>query len=366
MASRSDPRIDCERLLTELTGRAYALLVCSGTVALELALEACLVAPGKEVIVPSLTWQADLTAVQQLAARPILVDVEPTTLTLDPRAAVSALTPDTMAVILVHLYSSFCAPTAEPWPISAIEDASHLLGSTTLDGPVGSFGAISVASFQSSKVFAAGEGGVVLADDPVVAARVSSLRDCGRVAHGLPKSEAWQGLNRRISKAQAAILLRKLRSARRRSLEVSATIATLMDELENLGPTRVVVHERASPLNGATLLPYYLALRPPTDWTNAEIAASQHALDSHLAMQMMPPYPALPDDETLNASSRPFFRGLRDHGLSTAPVIHSREAAQRYGGRLLMIHHSRLTSAWRSRLGEGVRAVLSRPRTAGD
>lgn len=199
-------------------GSKHVLCVTNGTHALQLALEALDVGAGDEVIVPGMTWQATAAAVLDVNAVPILTDIEPETLTLDPRAVRAALTPRTKALIPVHLFScvahmdEILAIAAER-KLAVIEDCSHQHGAEWRGKKVGSLGAIGAFSLQMSKVFTAGEGGLLTTNDDRLACRLDSLRNCGRrssQADPLAADLALQSGNFRMTEMQAALLLAQL------------------------------------------------------------------------------------------------------------------------------------------------------------
>lgn len=194
--------------------------VASGTDALVLALRACDVGEGAEVIVPSHTAVATAAAVELAGARPIFADIRPDTFTLDPDSVAAAFSPRTRAVIPVHLYGQ-PAPDIDALGALAhehgarlIEDCAQahgarLLNPQGMDRPVGTIGDIACFSFYPTKnLGAAGDGGMVVSRDPALAERVRLLRQYGwstRYVSDVP------GLNSRLDELQAAMLRVKLR-----------------------------------------------------------------------------------------------------------------------------------------------------------
>jgi L-glutamine:2-deoxy-scyllo-inosose/3-amino-2,3-dideoxy-scyllo-inosose aminotransferase len=201
-----------ERAFADLQTARHGLCVVNGTVAVQLALEALDIGVGDEVIVPGLTWQATAGAVLDVNAEPVLVDIEPDTYCLDPDAVEAAITPRTKAIIAVHLYGSCAdldrlAVIAERHGLSLIEDCAHSHGSTWRDRGVGSFGAVGCFSFQSSKSLTAGEGGFCSTNSDAIAARIASLRSCGRKPANAGTSwRPTQSGNYRLGEWEAAVL----------------------------------------------------------------------------------------------------------------------------------------------------------------
>ena len=191
----------------------HGVCVTSGTIALQLALEALDVGFGDEVLLPVNTWQATAVAVLDVNAIPILVDIEPDTYMIDLDKAAAALTPQTRAIIPVHLYNSIAdmdrlVEFARQNNLAVIEDCAHAHGTEWRGQGVGTVGDLGCFSFQGSKSLNAGEGGFVLTNSDELHERLYSLRNCGRMRPGADV-ETWQpvqGGNYRITEWQAAVL----------------------------------------------------------------------------------------------------------------------------------------------------------------
>ena len=201
------------RRFAEFNGAKYGLCVTNGTVSLEIALRALRIGPGDEVIVPALTWLATAGAVVQVGAKPIFADVRQEDWCLDPSAVRQAITPQTKAIIPVHLYNQMAemdelGRIAKEHSISIIEDCAHAHGSQWEGRGAGTLGRMGSYSFQQSKSMTAGEGGILLTDDPELAASIHSLKHCGR--KWKPESEFGFGGNYRMTEFQAAILTAQL------------------------------------------------------------------------------------------------------------------------------------------------------------
>ncbi len=215
------------RAFAEFIGTTYALSVANGTVSLQLALEACGIGYGDEVIVPGLTWQATAAAALDINAVPILVDVAEDTWCLDPAQVKSAITPRTKAIVPVHLYGSFAdmdaiMAIAEKHDLWVIEDSAHKHGGQWKDKKAGSIGHIGSFSFQLSKLMTAGEGGALTTNDPGLWEKLDALRNCGRRPEDSADVDKGTGLygdegnfiqsgNYRITDFQAAVLIEQLK-----------------------------------------------------------------------------------------------------------------------------------------------------------
>ncbi len=196
------------------SGASMGIGVNTGTSALHLALLAADVGPGDEVITVPFTFVATVSAICYAGARPVFVDVDPSTLTMDPDGIEAAITPRTKAIIPVHLYGQ----TADMDPILAvarkrslvvIEDACQAHGAEYKGRRAGSMGEMGCFSFYPGKNLGAyGEGGMVVTGDTGYARTIRMLRDWGaekKYEHVL------KGYNFRLEGIQGAVLRVKLR-----------------------------------------------------------------------------------------------------------------------------------------------------------
>ncbi len=205
---------DFERSFAEYCGTKYALTVSNGTTGLHLALLAVGIGPGDEVIIPDLTFIATANAVAYTGARPVMVDIDPETLCLDPGAVERAITPRTRAIIPVHLYGHPAAMDAINMIASkndlvVIEDAAEAHGAEYKGRRVGSLGRCGVFSFYGNKIITTGEGGMITTDDEVLCQTAKRLRD-----HAMhPNRRYWHGeigYNYRMTNLQAALGMAQL------------------------------------------------------------------------------------------------------------------------------------------------------------
>ena len=198
-----------ERGLAARCGRAHAVVVSSGTAALELVLRAIGVAGG-EVIVPDLTWPSPAHAALLAGASVVLTDVDPGEWNAGARDLAAARTPRTRAVIAIDQFGvparhGEIASGLEGVPV--IEDAACAIGSTFGARPCGSFGLASCLSFHPRKVITTGEGGACLTDDAGLAGELRALRNHGQVAAGVFGAA---GPNLRLTEMQAAMGIAQL------------------------------------------------------------------------------------------------------------------------------------------------------------
>lgn len=203
-----------EEAFAAYCGARYAVAVDSGTSALELVLRAFGIGAGDEVVTAANTFIATALAISYTGARPVLVDVDPRTATIDVAAIERAITPRTRAIIPVHLYGH----PADMDPIMAlarrhglvvIEDACQAHGAGYRGRRVGALGHAAAFSFYPAKnLGACGDGGAVVTNDEQVAATLRLLRNYGQREK---YHHVQQGFNRRLDTLQAAILRVKLR-----------------------------------------------------------------------------------------------------------------------------------------------------------
>jgi dTDP-4-amino-4,6-dideoxygalactose transaminase len=222
-----------EREFATYIGVHFGIGVGSGTEALHLALRACGIGPGDEVITVSHTAVATVSAIELCGARPVLVDIDPRSLTLDPNQLETAITPATRAIMPVHLYgqSADLEPIlsiARQHDVRVIEDCAQAHGAMYRGRHTGAWGDIACFSFYPTKNLGAiGDGGFVATEDAQLAENARLLREYGWRERYVSDIAGW---NTRLDELQAAILRIKLRTldadnTRRRHL------AALYDEL---------------------------------------------------------------------------------------------------------------------------------------
>jgi dTDP-4-amino-4,6-dideoxygalactose transaminase len=208
-----------EAAFADFVGVAHAIGVASGTDAIEIALRACGIGSGDLVFSVSHTAVATIAAIERAGATPVLVDVEPGTYTMAPRellrALQSPLAGRPAAVLPVHIYGqpaelSALTEIARIHGLRLIEDCAQSHGALYRGRAVGSFGDIACFSFYPTKNLGAlGDGGMVVTNDPALAAALREIREYGWRERYV---SARAGINSRLDPIQAAILGVKLRS----------------------------------------------------------------------------------------------------------------------------------------------------------
>lgn len=316
-------------------GRGYGVPCASGTAALTIALQSLDVAFGDEVIVPALTWVACASAVANLGAVPVVVDVDPDSWCASLEAVRSAITPRTRAVLGVHMYASridakalerLCAEHGLP----LIEDASQAHGAWLGNSRVGAFGAVSVFSFQQSKLLTSGEGGIAVTDDPALFRRMQQLRADSRV-YAEMDGDKWRftelavggdvmGRNLCMTEFQAVLLLEGLGRLDAENEHRLAMANLLGARLADLGWVSLV-RDRLTPQDGATF--YKCPLRfsdPRLVALGPEILA--RALTAELDLLVEPLDRPLP--------RAPLYRIDRSAVVARVPELAQRAAPNRF------------------------------------
>jgi len=200
--------------VAQLCGVAHGVGVASGTDALILALRACDVQAGDEVILPTFTFVATGSAVNATGAKPVFVDIRPDTYNLDPSDLARRITEKTKAIVAVHLYG-LCADMdpllefARAQGLRVIEDNAQSIGARYKGRPSGSLGDVACLSFYPTKNLGAyGDAGMIVTNSSEMTARLRSLRNHGQTAKYVSSEAGW---NSRLDEIQAAILRVKLR-----------------------------------------------------------------------------------------------------------------------------------------------------------
>jgi len=203
-----------EREFAAYIGVAYGVGVGNGTEAIHLALVACGVGSGDEVITVSHTAVATVSAILSAGATPIMIDIEPDFYTMDPGKIQAAITSRTKAIIVVHLYGQPAdldpiLEIAEKHGLRVLEDCAQAHGAVYRDKRVGSYGDISCFSFYPTKNLGAlGDGGMVVTDSRQLADKAVLLRQYGWSERYVSHTEGW---NTRLDELQAAVLRVKLK-----------------------------------------------------------------------------------------------------------------------------------------------------------
>ena len=278
-------------------GRRFAISLPSCTAGLHLSLLALGVGEGDEVIVPDVTWIASAAPISYVGATPVFVDIDAETWCISPDAVAAAITDRTRAVIPVDLYGSMPDMTAltavvDAHGIPVIEDAAEAIGSRFGGAVAGSFGATSVFSFHGSKTVTTGEGGMVVTDRDDLHARMSVLRDHGRLPGDTTFFNAEVAHKYKMSSLQAAFGLAQIERVEDLIACKRQQFAWYVERLDDLRPA---VQLNPRPV-GADVVPWMV-----TAVFSPESGLTKEAVGAALGRQ--------------GIDTRPFF-----HPLSSLPA----------------------------------------------
>ena len=218
-----------ERFEAQLASRhqvSQAMATTSCTAALHLAILALGLRPGDEVIVPAFTWITSASCAEYVGAKPVFVDCDPNTYNIDPNKIKAAITPNTRAIVAVHLFGlaadiDAIKAVVGDQKIAIIEDAACAIGTLYKGVPVGGLGDLGCFSFHPRKVITTGEGGLVTTSNEILAERVKIFRNHGSMhkpeLRDGEKPGPWTmaefgeaGFNLRLSDIQSAVGLAQL------------------------------------------------------------------------------------------------------------------------------------------------------------
>ena len=198
-------------------GAKYSTWMANGTVTLECALLALGVGPGDEVIVPGVSWIATAEAPVYVGATPVIVDIDPDTMCIDPARIEEAITPRTRAIIPVHLFAAMSdmdkiMEIAGKHNLFVVEDCAHAHGSKQHGKGAGAIGDIGSFSFQLSKLMTGGEGGCCTTNDPELNDRIFRASHIGnsRMHPEIPLQKGYICHQYRFTEFQAAVIYDQL------------------------------------------------------------------------------------------------------------------------------------------------------------
>ena len=241
------------RKFSEMQGGGYAVPMANGTVTMEVACRAADIGWGDEVIVPAYTFQATAAAPMAAGAIPVIVDVDPNTYCIDPKAIEASITSKTKGIIPVHLGHQLAdmeaiIALAEKYSLIVIEDCAHAHGAKWNGRGAGTIGHFGSFSLQSSKTLTTGEGGILLCRTPELAAKAASIVDCGRphALGGGPEDESMDfqvGGNYRLGEIAAALALVGIERFPVQAKQREEMAAYMDESLSEVRGVRVLKHD---------------------------------------------------------------------------------------------------------------------------
>jgi perosamine synthetase len=307
---------ELQQRLAEFHQVELAYTCCSGTFAVELALRAAGVRPGDEVLLAGYDFPGNFRSIEAIGARPVLVDIEPTSWCLDPEQMQRALEQhDPRAVVVSHLHGTLAdmraiCHLAEQRGVAVIEDACQATGATVQGRAAGSWGDVGVLSFGGSKLLTSGRGGAILTSRPEIVQRAKI--HCEQGNHAFPLSEL-----------QAAVLLPQLGQLPQRNQFRRQAVRRLLDELSQ----HEVPGWFASADTRGDASYYKLGWLLPPEYT----ADSRERLLDRLRAGLASPA----DTGLVGEGFRGFVRRSSRRCIRVGDLGHSRAAA----ARTLLIHH---------------------------
>ena len=231
-----------ESLIAEYTGARFCSVVSNGTVSLSIALVACGISIGDEVIVPDFTMVATPNAVELIGAKAIFVDIDRSNLCMDFDKMCEAVTERTKAIILVSIngrfpkdigkFVSFCKDKN----IFLIEDAAQSLGSFCRDKHMGTYGDIGSFSFSAPKIITTGQGGALITNNAQLFEKIKRIRDFGRDTGGIDHY-LEKGWNFKFTDIQAVIgieQMKKLSARVKRKKEIGKLYYEMLDNISEI------------------------------------------------------------------------------------------------------------------------------------
>ncbi len=283
---------------------AHCIPTANGTSALMCAMQALGIGEGDEVIVPGLTWVSCANSVLAINAVPVIVDVDPFSLCLDPEAVRAAIGPRTRAVMAVHLYNAIAdldrlLAVCQEAGIHLIEDCAQAHGARWRGKRVGTLGTVGTFSMQNGKVLTSGEGGACICQDARLAERLYLLRTDGRRLLKQPAAPGRMSLeevgqvfaqNFCLSEIQAAVLLSRLEdldaeNARRE--ENAQRLRHLLGEVGGLG------FQRTAPGTDAATLYHFPVRLEGGVFERLDVERVAEALSAELGCWVHPTYAPL-------------------------------------------------------------------------
>jgi dTDP-4-amino-4,6-dideoxygalactose transaminase len=287
-------------------GARHGLPMTNGTHTLEAAFAALGVGAGDEVLVPAITFVASATAIMSVGAEPVIVDVDAGTLCIDAAAAEAAITPRTKALVAVHCggcvadldaLSELCARRS----LHLVEDCAHAHGSSWRGRGVGSWGDFGSFSMQGGKLMTAGEGGVLLTNQPELENAAWEFHNCGRERGKWFYHHRTAGSNMRMTEWQGAVLQAQLARFPEQHRIRNANAVVLNEALAEIPGIRPQPRDERMDANGNYCFIFHY---DASEFAGVPLREFEAALEAE-GIPMGVSYPSLGDLELFAGDDRP-------------------------------------------------------------
>ena len=245
---------ELEKRFAAFHGAKHGIALANGTVSLEIALMAAGIGPGAEVIVPPITFVASATSIARVGATPVFVDIDASTINLNPALVEKSITQRTRGIVAVHFAGhpvdlDSLVALCDEHNLVLIEDCAHAHGAEWQEQRIGSFGSFGSFSFQASKNMTAGEGGMLVSNDAELAERARAISNQGRRTGGAWYEHQTLGTNARITGFQAVLLLNQLERLPNElttRMDRAAYLRKRLSKIDGLVPTPATLDERVN------------------------------------------------------------------------------------------------------------------------
>jgi dTDP-4-amino-4,6-dideoxygalactose transaminase len=245
---------ELEKRFAAFHSAEHGIALANGTVSLEIALTVAGIRPGDEVIVPPITFVASATSIARVGATPVFVDVDASTINLNPALVEKSITERTRGIVAVHFAGhpvdlDSLVTLCDQHNLVLIEDCAHAHGAEWQEQRIGSFGSFGSFSFQASKNMTAGEGGMLITNDGDLAERARAIANQGRRTGGAWYEHQTLGTNARITAFQAVLLLNQLERLPKEltsRMDRAAYLSKKLRKIAGLVPTPATLDERVT------------------------------------------------------------------------------------------------------------------------
>ncbi|MGC2164116.1 MAG: DegT/DnrJ/EryC1/StrS family aminotransferase [Silvibacterium sp.] len=335
------PRLkEFEHAMAQYIGVPHAIGVSSGTAGLHLCIRALNIGEGDEVIVPSFTFIAAANAIRYERATPVFVDIEPTTLNLDPQKIEAAITPRTRAILVVHTFGipanmQAILEIAKRHNLFVIEDACEAIGAEYQGRRVGSLGDAAVFAFYPNKQITTGEGGMIVTRGEELATRVRALRNQGRYETDDWLQHSELGYNYRLPEISCTLGIEQLKRIENILAERASVARAYHERLQN---QPLILPPLDLPQARISWFVYVIRLQPQCNQSHRDVIMESLASQGigcaryFAPIHMQPAYAAwrnanlpITESEAARTIALPFFNNLTSEQVDQVCEAVSRE-----------------------------------------